>query len=485
MTGLARTVFFVIVSGLLLRFAVSLEPVWWLAWLAPIPLLLLAFSLPRWTSAAAVFVAASIAFSAHFHFFSLLMPLPVVFGALAGQALVWTLVIAATRSVVLAYRSGWTVLAYPVFWVAADTLLTVFNSDGNWGTVAYSQSDVLPLVQITALAGVPGLLFVLGLFPSTIAVLVWHRHDLKRPMWTAALAAVALVAAVGYGTLRLRTPVEGTPTRVGMASIDDFVGPKTSPEKIAQVRGAYDALVEQLAGKGATLIVLPEKIAMLSPQSVDLWQAHFSALAAQQRVWIEVGIGVDESPQPRNYAWLFNPAGQRAERYEKHILAPPERFANYATSNEYNLHEIGGARYGLAICKDMHFASLGLDNGRLGADVMLVPAWDFGYLDGWLEARTTMIRGVENGYAVIRAAREGLLTASDAYGRVLAEKSSSAMPGSSLIADMRIGKRLPTVYSRIGGLPGWLGLGAALVMILCAAVAGRMRSRVSTKVPAH
>ena len=80
---------------------------------------------------------------------------------------------------------------------------------------------------------------------------------------------------------------------------------------------------------------------------------------------------------------------------------------------------------GLAICTDMHFSALGQAYGAAGAGVMLLPAWDF-QLDAWMGARMAVRRGVESGYAVLRAAREGVLTVSDAYGRGLAERASSA-----------------------------------------------------------
>ena len=83
---------------------------------------------------------------------------------------------------------------------------------------------------------------------------------------------------------------------------------------------------------------------------------------------------------------------------------------------------------------------------------MLVPAWDFAYLDGWLEARTTVFRGVENGYTVVRASREGLLTVSDPYGRILTETPSSELPGRSLLATVTVPGPLPTLYTRIGNL---------------------------------
>jgi apolipoprotein N-acyltransferase len=113
----------------------------------------------------------------------------------------------------------------------------------------------------------------------------------------------------------------------------------------------------------------------------------------------------------------------------------------------------------------MHFAALGRAYGRRHVAVMLVPAWDFDYLAGWIEARTTVMRGVENGYTIVRASREGPLTVGDAYGRILAEAPSSAMPGRSLLATVIVANPLPTLYTRIGNIFRWLCVAAAVLLL--------------------
>jgi apolipoprotein N-acyltransferase len=96
---------------------------------------------------------------------------------------------------------------------------------------------------------------------------------------------------------------------------------------------------------------------------------------------------------------------------------------------------------------------------------MLIPAWDF-YFDAWLAARTTLTRGVENGYTVIRSSREGLLTVSDPFGRVLAERPSQSLPGSTLLLTVNIAPPIATLYTRIGDLFGWLCVASATAMLL-------------------
>ncbi len=76
--------------------------------------------------------------------------------------------------------------------------------------------------------------------------------------------------------------------------------------------------------------------------------------------------------------------------------------------------------HGVAICKDYDFAPMIRGYGERGVQLMFAPAWDF-VSDGKLHARMAVVRGVENGFALARAAANGRLTLSDRYGRIVRE----------------------------------------------------------------
>ena len=454
-----------IATGVLLRFVLDLHPVWWLVWIVPaLPLLIAIRFRPRearWMVALAVVLGTS----CNFHYFRLVMPLPAVLLSIALQSWLWIFLIFASRRLIVRYQSWWTVLVYPVLCVAVDSLAAALLPDGNWGSLAYSQGDNLPILQIASLFGVSGVLFLVTLVPSALAVAVAYGRSLGRGWLAYALTGILLAASLTYGYARLRQPVTGTRTAFGIVSIDNPIGPHASAAYASNILAGYDSLVQSLAAQGAQIVVLPEKIAVLPPAKVPDWQQHFSALARQNRVWLEVGIGIDDPRSPTNWAWLFTPQGELASTFEKHHMAPPERSQHYASGTSYNVVTVNGQTYGLAICKDMHFAAFGREYGLRHAAVVLVPAWDFAYLDGWLEARTTVFRGIENGYSIVRASREGLLTASDPYGRILAEVPSSELPGRSLLATVTVTGPLPTLYTRIGNLFGWICVAAAALFL--------------------
>ena len=447
-------------AGLPLYWVLGPQPLGPLAWWAPLPVLWLALRSSRRDAAWMTFLAAMLGLSSNVAYFRLLMPLPAVLAVMLVKALLWLLVVLATRRLVLCYRSGWTVLAYPVLWVAIDTLMVALLPDGNWGSLAYSQADNVAVLQVAALAGVPGLLFLLCLAPSALALLLAGGRA-----YAPAAGATALLLLVAWAGGAWR--VQGAPAPAGplagLVAIDDFIGPATPPARAQAIWDQYARHVEELAGQGARLVLLPEKIAVLAPAQADAVRQRFQALARGTGAWIAVGIGVQDAAGRRNLAWLFAPDGAAPVSYQKQHLAPPER--EFLAGSAYAVQAVAGQAMGLAICKDMHFASLGQAYGAAGARAMLVPAWDF-QLDAWMGARMTVVRGVENGYAVLRAAREGVLTVSDAYGRVLAERASSAMPGSTLLAPLPAHPPIATWARWLGQLFGWLcvALGA---MLLC------------------
>jgi apolipoprotein N-acyltransferase len=454
-----------VAAGALLRFVLDLHPVWWLVWIVPALPLLIAIRFPpreaRWMVALAVVIGAS----CNFHYYRLVMPLPAVFLVIALQSWLWIFLIFAARRIIVRYQSWWTIFVYPALCVAVDSVAAALLPDGNWGSLAYSQGDCLPILQIASLFGVSGVLFLVTLVPSTLAVAVAYGRSLGRGWIAYALTALLLAASLTYGYARLRQPINGAQTTFGIVSIDDPIGPRASAAYASNILAGYDNLVQSLAAQGAQVVVLPEKMAVLLPAKALDWQHHFSALAHQNRIWLEVGIGIDDGRSPTNWAWLFTPQGELASSYEKHHMAPPERRQHYASGTDYNVYSVNGQTYGLAICKDMHFAAFGREYGRRHAAVMLVPAWDFAYLDGWLEARTTVFRGIENGYSIVRASREGLLTASDPYGRILAEVPSSELPGRALLAKVTVAGPLPTLYTCVGNLFGWLSVAAAALFL--------------------
>jgi apolipoprotein N-acyltransferase len=119
-------------------------------------------------------------------------------------------------------------------------------------------------------------------------------------------------------------------------------------------------------------------------------------------------------------------------------------------------------RWGLQICKDMDFPKLSREYAADGVNMLLVPAWDFN-LDRWLHSRMAVLRAVENGFALARSARNGLLTLSDNRGRILAEAATAPDRFVSVTGKVNV-VREETFYTRTGDWFAWLCVSAFIVL---------------------
>jgi apolipoprotein N-acyltransferase len=439
-----------LVSGALFYFSLGLKPFWMAAWAAPVPVLAAAFYCEGWREAALLtYLAVAIGLSSNFTYYLKTTGAVATPILLLLQVLVWGFYVLRARSAVRASRSWMTVLVYPVFQTGVGTLVLMASPHGSWGSYAYTQMDALPVIQIASVLGLGAVVFLLGVFASAAAVGLYRGLSIDKPMLAYGVPLVLLAAGVGYGAARLRLASPGPSVRVGLASVDDFGG-------TSAVWAAYSRLADELAREGARIVVLPEKMAVVTP---DEAQRYFGELARRDAVYLAAGVQVKR----KNLLWLFGPSGKLLAEYQKQHLVPALE-GDLTPGRENQVMAMDGRRYGLAICRDLLFTGLGRDYGKLGISAMLVPAWDF-YVDAWMETAVADMRGVENGYSVVRAGRESYLNAADRYGRVVARRRSDFLPGSSVLEDLPLGPGTPTLYARFGNWFGWvMVLGMVVVM---------------------
>ena len=443
------------VSGLLLACVVGLHPIWWVAWIAPVPLLAASLRASGKESWALGFLAGLLGQAAGFGYLSKVMAaVPAAIFTVLG-ALLWAFILTRARALTVRSRHWLTPFAYPALWAGVETLVAAISPHSSWGSQAYAQLDALPVIQVASLAGPAGVTFLVCLFASTVSLALLRAGEIARPRVAFGVPSILLLVAIGWGAWRVSAgPAEAT-VPVGMVAIDDYLGVKASKQASDAIWKRYAAATRELAQSGSHIVVLPEKIAVLDPAGAASARTLLSGIAFENRVYLLAGV---ELAGPRNYnrAWLFSPTGELAAEYDKRHMVPgleshlvPGRVPLTITIDSW--------RYGIAICKDMHFPSLGRDNGALGVSAMLVPAWDFDE-DAWYAARLTALRGVENGFTVIRASKQGLLSVSDRYGRFLTELRSQKLPGTLLPAIAPMAAPSLTFYTRVGDAFGWLCL---------------------------
>jgi apolipoprotein N-acyltransferase len=399
------------VSAVLVWFGTGLEPIPWLTWLAPFPMLLWAARASGRTAAAAGFAAWAAGSLNVWSYYvgTLEVPLVVVVGFLALQALAFGGVVALYRALLLRRGPVAAVLAAPALWAGIEYLVSLFSPGGSFSSIGYTQAEVPPVIQLVSVTGVWGVSFLLIAVPAIAAAMVSQRRA-WRPLLPA--AAVLVLAVGGYALWR--SPPAGPVTTVALVDVRQTQDslPMASPEA-GRVLEAYLDQVPVVAGAGADVVVLPEKVFKVSAAELEELGRQMNSAAAKSRITIVVGLTLKDAAGVHNIAMAYT--AQSAVRYDKQHLVTG--WEDHFTAGD-RLVSLPGSSMGLAICKDLDHPEFGRGYGALGTTVLLVPALDFDR-DGRLHSRIAVVRGVENGMAVVRSAGRGRLVAAEPNGRLV------------------------------------------------------------------
>ncbi len=449
-----------VISAVALFFGTGLHPIWWLTWIAPVPVLLVA---PRlsWQATFGVALAAWAAGGLNeWTYMHAVVP-----PAIAVVAVLFPAVVFAID--VLLYRrflqpSLWRgVVIFPVFWVCYEFVFEQLWPHGTWGNISYAQMNALPVLQIVSITGILGISFSLFLFAATLAAILDTSAGRLEKIKLALVVATVLGGVLGFGVWRLHVTPSGRPVKVGLIASDVRKDLFTEDrDNTLRVLGEYATQARDLASQGAQVIVIPEKLGVVLDSYLADVDAIFRNIATQTGVPIVVGI-LRPTPEGKwNEARLYLPDGT-IDTYEKHHMLPAFESQLRPGTTRTEWQEPSG-RWGIAICKDMDFPRLSREYGNDGTGLLLVPAWDFD-ADGWLHGRMAILRGVESGFSIARAPRQGILTVTDDRGRVLAERETNAAPFSTLVATVPV-RHDSTLYARVGDWFGWLNLAALIVL---------------------
>jgi apolipoprotein N-acyltransferase len=444
----------------------------WAAWLAPLPILWLALRVPPRDAFVAAFVAGLLGSLGSLSVTSAILPWPALAIVTALGAALFAATVAASRAVGRHLDLRLYALAFPVFTAAYEQLLLV---PGGFGAeIGFGQVDVLPLAQLASLTGVVGVGFVVSFAPALAATVLALRERSRPVAWVASVGLGLIAAIFAWGALRLRAPPLAASVRVGVAVSDEGIPlfRTESRDEAVEAVDAYLRRIGELARRGAQVVVLPEKLVGVTPAYASEVQQKFSRAAAAGGVWLVAGLNrVGEDP-PRNVAWVFNPEGGQVLEYDKVHLVPRLE-SEYAPGEKLGLLPSAPSPWAVAVCRDLIVAELGQRLGRAGAGLVLDPAWDF-VVDGPVMSRVARVRAIEGGFALVRAAKQGFLTVSDAFGRALLATPSSAGAEVLEVVDVVPG-RGETLYSRAGDWFGRSCVAIAAALLVALGFRGRWR----------
>ena len=449
-----------LLSGILMAVSRDTGQFGWLVLIAPVPVMIWSVRAKgSWSVFSLAFLVGVAGEAGLMWFYGRVLPL--IYGIAVFQGLIFALAILFLRALYLKVSPLIGIFGYAAMTTAVEYLYGLVSPNGSFGALGYALVEVLPLLQMASITGVAGLSFLAAMVPAGLAAVCLE----PRNRMIMAACSLPVAATLVFGAWQLAQPM-GPNLRIALLSDDRYAGRVVgNPASEPEISRAFNKQVGDISVLGPEAIVLPEKM-LSSPKDVS--PPANGILVA----------GIDEAGQGgerKNLAVLFE--GGISRLYLKKRMVPGLE-APYLPGRTELTTTINNQVVGIAICKDMDFASDLRLYGRRKVSFMMVPAWDFGH-DRYLHSRMAVVRGVENGFAVARSASQGLMTLSDAKGRIVSEKRSMNEP--SALVDYLPAGLGNTVYSLIGDV--FAQTATALWLVLLLLLLGHHASRIFNRMP--
>jgi len=442
------------------------------AWIAPVFLVRFFRDQRRWYTALAAIPALGIASFVQLYggwdlaawmviLVSLLRPAAFLAGLFADRALNRRLPRAAGT------------LVFPAVSLAVDYAISLAPL-GSGMSASATQFGFPAIAQLASITGIWGIGFLAGWVASVLNTVWDHRSNLVAVRRIAGACALVVIAAAGFGSARLALQRPSSPTvRVGSVTIPHqrdywtWIDRGTPRELIAGYAGELSSMQEALfsqseraAAAGAKVIFWSEGNGVLTEDNEAQFMARAGEFARRRGVYFAPAVVVLRYGQPisDNKIVMFAPDGSRAFTYVKTISWYPT-----VSDGVLKVVDTPYGRIGAAICFDMDFPGFIHRLGQLGTDIVLVPAYDKEKIRPY-HTEVGLLRGVENGFSVVRQTNEGTSMAIDGTGRVLARQEFFETGDRLMLSDVPT-RRVPTLYSLTGELFAYAGIVLALVLI--------------------
>ncbi len=366
-------------------------------------------------------------------------------------------------------------LAVAAAWVAAELVRT--RVGGNpWGTLAYTQARVPSMIQVSELTGPYGVSFAIVAVNAALAeALCAARRPARRRGAVAAVAAAGAVAALValFGLVRLgtaETPRDGRGVRVAVVQGNVDLGSQWSPELYGANLAAYLRLTQRAIGdQHPALVVWPENAMTFFVEDEPLYRHVIGNVLGSARVELIAG-GPHRQPAPAetyfNSAYVLDPDGAIAARYDKQMLVPFAEYFPFASVAFLNrrfgavrqfssgdraepLATVAG-RAAVVTCNEALFPELVAARVRAGADYLVNLANDAWLADRAYSERVldvTALRAVEERRWLVRASASGTSALIDPRGVVVARTEPFT---AGVVAAEVHRSDVATVYERVG-----------------------------------
>ncbi|PKL37281.1 MAG: apolipoprotein N-acyltransferase [Spirochaetae bacterium HGW-Spirochaetae-1] len=388
-------------------------------------------------------------------------------------------------------------IIYPLIWVLIDWVQSIGYIAFPWTNIGQSQYTFLPMVQMSSVAGILGVNFLIIITGYSISQVVYDRVFLKTAwedmsgLWSirrTALLVLLIAGIITGGYLVIPGEKGAVKSDLRVAMVQTCIDPWESWSQnrfkyLAELQRLTDASLRENPG----LIIWSES-ATLETISFDFERGKLNPFQKELLESVRIGgrplltgeIGITEEISgmylrryAQNNAVLINELGEVVKTYPKIHLVPfgewfPYEYlpivgkpvkelanayggSNFVPGERPMIFSLDGISFGTLVCYEGIFYRLCREYKELGA-MFLVNITN----DGWTDTyrghmqhfSASVFRAVENGLWVLRAGNTGYTAFVDPYGRVTA--SIPILKPGYVVGDVDFRFNHDTFYSRYG-----------------------------------
>ncbi|MFE9685493.1 apolipoprotein N-acyltransferase [Streptomyces sp. NPDC006285] len=480
-----------VLAGALPMLSFPAPSLWWFAYVALVPWILLVRSAPTGRRAAFDGWLGGLGFMLAVHHWLLpsLHVFTVVLAALLGALWApWGLLV---RRFLSGVPSPGRVVAalfvLPSGWLMVELVRSWEGLGGPWGVLGSSQWDVEPALRLASVGGVWLLSFLLIGVNVAVALLVAVRSS-RVPAVAGLVATAAATSAVWFWSPRPQD--DGDRARIAVVQPGVINGVGSPGKRFAR----EEALTRELAGQDLDLVVWGESSVGFDLAGRPDLADRLAALSREVGADIMVNVDARRSDVPGIYksSVLVGPRGPTGDRYDKMRLVPfgeyvPARsLLGWATSvgkaagedrrrgTEQVVMTVGdGLRVGPMVCFESAFPDISRHLARDGAEVLLAQSSTSSFQSSWApeqHASLAALRAAETGRPMVHATLTGVSAVHGPDGgRVGSWLGTDA--SASAVYDVPLAHGA-TPYARFGAWP----LHAALLILAALAATAGIRS---------
>ncbi len=490
MPNIDKAILWSALSGVLLGLAFPLFDCPLLAWVALVPLLLVAEQRPFASG-----------FTCGFTFFaSVLYWLNIVMTTYGGLAAVYSVI---AYIFLIAYLSLYfgsvTLLAcrgqrllnipalvmVPFFWVGAEYLRGVVLTGFPWALLGYSQAGFPQAIQSADVTGVYGVSFLLVAVNCALAGVL--KAPCSKMAWLGGVAVTLMsISHIGYGIYRLSEDLDTRTKQLDVALIQGNIDQhqKWDPAFRAANVDKYISLSHRGAEHRPDLIVWPEAATPFYLQDNSRLAAQVRKLPQQTGAFYLIGSPAYEGSSAEtlryfNSAYLLNRDGKIAGRSDKIHLVPFGEYVPLAgllsfidklvvgvgdfSSGHVRSLPVAGQYLGVLICYEVIFPELARAYVAGGSGLLVNltnDAWFGRSAAPYQHLAMARFRAIENRVWLARAANTGISAFISPSGHVV--QASSLFTDSVLNGTVGMGAG-SSFYTRFGDVFAWGCLAVTLV----------------------